>query len=63
VKADTLDTGLDEARALIGRLADAGVDYDDVVDTLQRQGVEKFEESFRELLGGITTKLEAVTTT
>jgi transaldolase len=63
VKADTLDTGLDEARALIGRLADAGVDYDDVVDTLEREGVEKFEESFRELLGGITTKLEAVTTT
>ena len=63
VKADTLDTGLDEARALIGQLADAGVDYDDVVDTLEREGVEKFEESFRELLGGITTKLEAVTTT
>jgi transaldolase len=63
VKDDSLDTGLDEARALIGVLADAGVDYDDVVDTLEREGVEKFEESFRELLGGITTKLEAVTTT
>ena len=42
-------------------LADAGVDYDDVVETLEREGVEKFADSFSELLDGITTKLEAVT--
>jgi transaldolase len=62
VKGDTLDTGVDEARALLGELAEAGVDYDDVVETLEREGVEKFGESFRELLEGIATKLEAVTT-
>ena len=61
VKDDTLDTGLDEAHALVRALADAGVDYDDVVDTLEREGVEKFAGSFNELLDGITTKLEAVT--
>jgi transaldolase len=58
---DTLETGVDEARALIAELANAGVDYDDVVETLEREGVEKFADSFSELLDGITTKLEAVT--
>ena len=31
-------------------LKDAGVDYDDVIDTLEREGVEKFEASWGELL-------------
>jgi transaldolase len=57
---DTLETGLDEARALLDQLRDAGVDYDDVVETLEREGVEKFSDSFRELLDGITKKLETV---
>ena len=33
-----------------------GVDYDDVVDTLEREGVEKFADSFTELLDGIAAK-------
>ena len=57
---DTLETGLDEARALLDELRDAGVDYDDVVETLEREGVEKFSDSFHELLDGITKKLETV---
>jgi transaldolase len=61
VVRDTLETGLEEAHALLGQLAEAGVDYDDVVETLEREGVEKFSDSFRELLEGITTKLRAVT--
>ncbi len=52
----TLETGLDEARALLGRLAVVGVDYDDVTDTLEREGVEKFADSFRELLEGVEAK-------
>ena len=57
---DTLETGLDEARALLDELAEAGVDYDDVVDTLEREGVEKFSASFGELLDGIRAKAVAV---
>ena len=52
--------GVDEARALLDDLAAAGVDYDDVVETLEREGVEKFSDSFRELLDGIRAKLEVV---
>jgi transaldolase len=54
--AATLEQGLDEAQALFEELARAGVDYDDVTDTLEREGVEKFSDSFEELLDGIRAK-------
>ena len=38
------------------RVAEAGVDYDDVVVTLEREGVEKFADSFTELLDGVKAK-------
>ena len=52
----TLEQDLDEARRVFERIAEAGVDYDDVVDTLEREGVEKFADSFRELLDGVRAK-------
>jgi transaldolase len=52
----TLETGLDEARALFDRLREVGVDYDDVVETLEREGVHKFSDSFAHLLDGIRAK-------
>jgi transaldolase len=57
---DTLETGLDEANALLDELAAAGVDYADVVATLEEEGVQKFSDSFAELLQGIEDKLGAV---
>src|SRR5204863_9888233 len=38
----TLEADLDEAHRLFEQLAEAGVDYDDVSDTLEREGVQKF---------------------
>jgi transaldolase len=60
IRGDTLLDGVDEARALLAELAAAGVDYDDVVDTLEREGVEKFSDSFRQLLEGIESKRAAL---
>jgi transaldolase len=54
--ADTLEQGLDEAHALFEELKRVGVDYDDVTDTLEREGVQKFSDSFDELLEGIRAK-------
>jgi transaldolase len=54
--APTLETGLDEAQALFDRLREVGVDYDDVVETLEREGVQKFSDSFAHLLDGIRAK-------
>jgi transaldolase len=52
----TLEEGIDEAKRVFERVAEAGVDYDDVVETLEREGVEKFADSFAELLEGIRAK-------
>jgi transaldolase len=52
----TLGRDLDEARRVFERVAEAGVDYDDVVAVLEREGVEKFAGSFRELLDGVQAK-------
>ncbi len=54
--AETLTQGVDEARRLLDELAQAGVDYDDVVATLEEEGVQKFADSFSELLEGIRSK-------
>src|ERR671922_57225 len=58
--ADTLEQGLDEAHRLFEDLAAAGVDYDDVVRVLEEEGVEKFIDSFTELLNGVRSKRELV---
>jgi transaldolase len=52
----TLERDVDEAKRTLERLAEAGVDYDDVVGTLEREGVEKFDASFKELFEGVAAK-------
>jgi transaldolase len=45
-----LESDLDGAQYLFNKLYAVGVDYDDVVATLEREGIEKFVASFNELL-------------
>jgi len=52
----TLEGDLDEAKRVFERVAEAGVDYDDVVVTLEQEGVQKFSDSFAELLDGVRAK-------
>jgi transaldolase len=56
----TLDRDIEGARRVLERFADAGVDYDDVVDTLEREGVEKFAKSFRDLFSDLESKRDAL---
>ncbi len=56
VVADTLERDVEGAQRLLDELAAVGVDYDDVVETLEREGVQKFSDSFRELLEGVRAK-------
>jgi transaldolase len=56
VPGDTVAKGFGKARKLLAALAEAGVDYDDVVETLEAEGVQKFAQSFDELLDGIRAK-------
>jgi transaldolase len=55
-----LDRGLDEAERVLEQLAQAGVDYDDVTETLEREGVEKFADSFDQLMAALRAKQESL---
>jgi transaldolase len=55
-----LQDGLGEARALFEELAAAGVDYDDVTGTLEREGVEKFSAAWAELMQTLGDKRAAL---
>jgi len=61
VRGDTVKKGVKKAHALLDDLAKVGVDYDDVTETLELEGVQKFADSFAELLDGVTGKREALT--
>ncbi|HEX4976471.1 MAG TPA: transaldolase [Nocardioides sp.] len=60
----TLDGGdavrphYDDAQAVMADLAAAGVDYDDVIATLEREGVEKFVASWTELVETVRGQME-----
>jgi transaldolase len=56
VKPDSVESGLDEARALFDQLREAGVDLDDVWETLEREGEEKFTDSFEQLFDDVKAK-------
>jgi transaldolase len=51
-----LETELEAAQQVFRELYAAGVDYDDVVATLERDGIEKFDAAFNELLEGSADK-------
>lgn len=63
VRGDTVLEGIDEAHDLLDRLAAVGVDYDDVTETLELEGVQKFADSFAELLDGVRSKRGALAQT
>ena len=58
----TLDRDVDGARRILEAFAAAGIDYDDVVETLEREGVEKFAKSFRELFADLEAKRDELVT-
>jgi transaldolase len=55
-----LESDLDAAQYVFNKLYAAGIDYDDVVATLEREAIEKFVASFNELLELIAGKQHAI---
>ena len=51
-----LEHDLAEARTLIEQLAAAGVNYHDITETLEREGVEQFAGAFHDLLTALSHK-------
>lgn len=60
IRGDTLTEGVEEASRTLDAFESAGVSYDDVVQVLEREGVEKFSKSFRDLIDGLESKLKLV---
>mgnify|MGYP006200110309 CR=1 FL=1 len=56
----TVDRDVDEARQVIARLEELGIDFRGVTRQLQVEGVEKFVDPFRHLLNCIDEKLTEV---
>jgi transaldolase len=59
--ARTLDTGVEQAAAVMRRLAAVGVDMDDVGMTLEDKGVAGFHESFQQMLSSLAAKANQLT--
>jgi transaldolase len=58
VRGDTVRDTYAEAQQVLDDLKAAGIDYDDVVEQLEREGVSKFEDSWNELIESVTEQLE-----
>ena len=58
VTGDTIRSHYDEAHQLFDDLKTAGIDFDDVTDTLEEEGLEKFIVSWGELLETVRRAME-----
>ncbi|TMK64111.1 MAG: transaldolase, partial [Actinobacteria bacterium] len=62
VTGPTADVPSEDVEREMKKLADAGIDIDDVTDKLLRDGVDLFVTALDKLLAGVESKREAVTT-
>lgn len=58
ITGDRVRAHYEDARAELAALAELGISYDDVVQVLEDEGVEKFEKSWTELLGSTEAELK-----
>ena len=58
VAGDTVTGGYAAARLVLDQLAAAGIDFDDVTEYLERDGLAKFEKSWSELGATVAAELE-----
>ncbi len=58
VRGDTVTGSYAEAQQVLDDLKAAGVDYDEVVQQLEEEGVAKFEEAWNSLIESVTQQLE-----
>ncbi len=57
VLGDQVTTKYDDARAVMDGLAGLGIGYDDVIATLEQEGVDKFVKSWKELVQTVQAQM------
>ncbi len=60
ITGDTVTGSYAAASDVLDNLEEIGVDYDDVVNLLEVEGLDKFGKSWNELLGSVTDELERI---
>ena len=60
IHGDTVTGGYELASNLLDDLERLGVSYQEVVELLEDEGVDKFEKAWGELLDGVTTEMSKV---
>jgi transaldolase len=61
LQPDTITRDVDGAQRVIEDLAGAGIDYGDLTDTLEREGVGSFERSYRDCLASLEKRAGELT--
>jgi transaldolase len=56
IRGDTVLEGIDEARDLLVQLEEAGVSYESIVETIEAEGVQKFADSFDQIIEEVRAK-------
>jgi transaldolase len=59
IRGDTIHGTYDESRAVLDRLNAIDISYDEVVELLEVEGVQKFEDSFAHLAESVKKSLDA----
>jgi transaldolase len=61
VDGDQVTTRYDHAEQVMEDLKSVGIDYDDVIATLEQEGVDKFAKSWQELLDTVSEQMDSAT--
>ena len=59
IRGNTIAGTYDESREVIDRLNALGISYDDVIELLEVEGVQKFEDSYAQLAESVRGQLDA----
>jgi transaldolase len=60
IRGNTISGTYDDARKVIAELEALGIGYDDVIEVLEAEGVQKFEDSYTQLAESVHSQLDAV---
>jgi transaldolase len=59
VDGDQVTGNYDHAQKVMDELKSVGIDYDDVIATLEQEGVDKFSKSWQELMDTVTEQMDS----
>jgi transaldolase len=59
IRGNTIVGTYDESRQVLDDLSKLGIEYDDVIEVLESEGVQKFEDSYAQLAESVRSQLEA----